>query len=146
MLIAAGGKLAQMANHIKPSTKQVPAHTYDNYLKVLSTLLPRSLLFAAAALGHPHPDPQPFVQYAPFLSPEKVQAWTQHKRSVLLIHGCDAIRILIEQNKIREATELGQHIQHLLPESTQATSTATQEPRSDENLLLHRLNLNFNLT
>lgn len=147
MLIAAGGKLSQIVHHIKPSTKQVPAHTYDHYMKVISTLSPRSLLSAALALRHPqHPDPQPFLQYAPFLSPEKVQAWTQNKRSALLIISCDAISILVEQNKVREATELGQLIQHLLPESTQGTSTATREPRSDENLLLHRLNLNFNLT
>ncbi|KAJ5155570.1 hypothetical protein N7492_008373 [Penicillium capsulatum] len=150
LLIAAGGNLAQTANHIKPSSEQVPAHTYEEYTEVLSTLSPRSLLSAAVSLCHPvYPDPQPLVQFARSLSPEKVQTWNKSKRSAFLTNGCDALRILIEQKKIQEATELAQRIQHLLPENTKVKSTDTQEPRSEisfDGFLLHRLNLNLNLT
>ena len=146
MLLATGGRLGQTTFDLKASIGRVPVHAYEEFMGIISTLAPRSLLSTAVAICHPdHPDPRPFVKFAQSISPGRAQSWSESKRDALLMIGCEAIRLLVEQKKMRDATNLGQRIQHLLPDKT--TSTVLEESysnnSSEDRVILHHLDLNM---
>ncbi|KAJ5760965.1 hypothetical protein N7520_008121 [Penicillium odoratum] len=120
MLLAAGAHLNRAAMDAKPLTEKVTPYIYDEYREVISTLASsRSLLFASVSLCHPsHPDPTPFIRFVETLSLPKVQAWNDSRRDAFLRIACDALRLLIEQRRIRDATSLARHVQLLLPDNT----------------------------
>ncbi|KAJ5095428.1 hypothetical protein NUU61_004784 [Penicillium alfredii] len=145
MLLAAGAHLSRVAMEQKTSIEQVSAAVYDQYRETMSSLSPRSLLSASVALYHPtHPDTQPFLQFVETLPSHKLQSWNDARRDAFFKIGVEALRILIEKNKIRDATSLAQQIQQLLP--GKPTSTAPEGSRvshvsPEEEYLLNRLDL-----
>ncbi|KAJ5594859.1 uncharacterized protein N7459_001067 [Penicillium hispanicum] len=148
MLLPAGAHLNHASMDPKMSTGQVWTHIYDEYKEVISTLTStRSLLFVSVALYHPsHPDPRPFVHLTESLSQPKVASWKNNaKRDAFFNIGCDALRILINQKRIGEATRLGQQIQELLPDQTiqQNPAAPNKQALSKEDYTLDRLGLNM---
>lgn len=147
MLLAAGAHLSRTAMDQKPSVEQVSEDLYDEFAEVISTLSSsRSLLFASVALCHPRsPNPQPFIRFVESLSPARFQTWSEARRDAFLRIGCDTLRILIERKKIRDATDLAQKIQVVLPEETATASIEATRTRTsaEEEYLLSRLNLNL---
>ncbi|KAJ5644697.1 hypothetical protein N7507_010708 [Penicillium longicatenatum] len=117
MLLAAGAHLSRAAMDAKPLTETIVPYIYDEYRDVISTLASsRSLLFASVSLCHPtHPDATPFIRFVESLSSPKVQAWNDSRRDAFLRIACDALRLLIEQKKIRDATGLARNVHVLLP-------------------------------
>ncbi|KAJ5924698.1 hypothetical protein N7466_008885 [Penicillium verhagenii] len=120
ILLAAGANLSRAAMDAKPLNEKVTPYLYDEYLAVISSLAsPRSLLFSSVSLCHPSkPDTTPFIRFVESLSPAKVQAWNDSRRDAFLRIACDALRLLIDQKKIRNATDLARHVQLLLPGDT----------------------------
>ncbi|KAJ5541553.1 hypothetical protein N7494_006629 [Penicillium frequentans] len=112
-----GAHLSRAAMDAKPLTEKVTPYVYDEYREVISTLASsRSLLFASVSLCHPtHPDATPFVRFVESLSSSKVQAWNDPRRDAFLRIACDALRLLIDQKKIRDATSLARNVHVLLP-------------------------------
>ncbi|KAJ5167984.1 uncharacterized protein N7482_003578 [Penicillium canariense] len=147
MLLASGAQLARIVMEQKPSGDQVSVHTYEEFAETISTLSSsRSLLFSSVALCHPtHPDPTPFIHFVDSLSPNKFQRWNETRRDAFLKISCDALRTLIDREKIRLATSLGQQIQQLLPEETATASVEGSRSRTsaEEDYLLNRLDLNW---
>ncbi|KAJ5103621.1 hypothetical protein N7532_004150 [Penicillium argentinense] len=147
MLLAAGAHLSRAAMDQKPSIEQVSDYLYDEFSEVISTLSSsRSLLFASVALCHPgQPNPQPYIRFVDTLSPAKFQGWSETRRDAFLRIGCDALRLLIERKKIREASGLAQQIQQVLPEKTATASAEATRARAsaEEEYLLSRLDLNL---
>jgi hypothetical protein len=147
MLLASGAQLARTLMDQKPSSDQIPVHTFEEFAETISTLSSsRSLLFSSVALCHPtHPDPTPFIHYVDSLSPNKFQKWNQARRDAFLRISCDALRTLIDRKKIRLATSLGHQIQELLPEETATASVEASRSRAtaEEDHLLQRLELNW---
>lgn len=147
MLLAGGAHLSRAVMDQKPSIEIVSENLYGEFSEVISTLSSsRSLLFASVALCHPgKPNPQPFIRFVEGLSPAKFQAWTEARRDAFLRIGCDALRMLIDMKKIREATGLAQKIQLVLPEETATASYGATRNRTsaEEEYLLSRLDLNL---
>lgn len=147
MLLASGAQLARTLMEQKPSSDQIPVHTFEEFAEIISTLSSsRSLLFSSVALCHPtHPDPTPFIHYVDSLCPNKFQKWNQARRDAFLGISCDALRTLIDRKKIRLATSLGHQIQELLPEETATASVEASRSRAaaEEDTLLQRLELSW---
>lgn len=147
MLLAAGAHLSRAAMDSKPLAELVSAYTYEEYRDVMSTLSsPRSLLFSSVSLCHPErPDAKPFTRFVETLSPAKVHGWNNARRDALLRIACDALHLLIEQQKIREATTLARQVQQLLPEQamddSKASSVTTAHRETED--LLNRLELSL---
>ncbi|KAJ5674178.1 hypothetical protein N7462_009617 [Penicillium macrosclerotiorum] len=147
MLLGTGAHLTRIAMENKPASHQIPGYLYDEFSETMSLLSsPRSLLFASVALCHPsHPDPTPFIHFVDGLSPSKFQKWSDSRRDAFLRISCDALRTLIDRQKIRLATNLGHQIQQLLPEETAMASIEGSRSRSspEDDYLLSRLDLNL---
>ena len=148
MLLEAGAHLNHAAMSPKSLVGQVPVHIYDEYQKTISTLSsPGSLLFASVSLYHPSlSNPQPFIQYTNSLTRAKVNGWKGNaRRDAFFNIGCDALRILIDQKKIAEATRLGQKIQELLPEQTIQRHSSSSDGRftPKEDYTFSRFGLNM---
>ncbi|KAJ5240201.1 hypothetical protein N7468_004820 [Penicillium chermesinum] len=148
MLMPAGAHLNGASMNTKISSEHVTAYSYDEYKEIVANLTStRSLVFASVAFYHPHtPDVQPLLHFVEKLTPAKVADYSKPRQEILLRITCDVLRVLIDQDKIREATILARHMQQLLPE--QATPAPTEDrrppvPQNTDQDLLDRLEISL---
>jgi hypothetical protein len=119
---------------------------YENYVAVISTLGPRTLLKALAPLYHPTtPDAIPLVRFVRDMPHNSFEKWTEAKREKFMRAGFDALRILQDTRKLDDCTFLARFMQQHLEEKRDA-ETATRNGyhvSSKEKHLLNSLDLAF---
>ncbi|KAF7590556.1 hypothetical protein BBP40_002645 [Aspergillus hancockii] len=132
MFLPGGAHLGEcLMQSSRSSSKELDGPAFNEYMKVLSTLSPKSGLFAAVPLYHPtHPDPQPFLEFVDTLPPGRVDASTDMKRETFMRAGFDALRLLADQNKRRDALYLARLLQQHLPEKTDSRSASKTSNRA----------------
>ncbi|KAE8349723.1 hypothetical protein BDV28DRAFT_55438 [Aspergillus coremiiformis] len=132
MLLPAGAHLCEkLMQSSRPSSRELDGSTYNEYLEVLSTLSPKSYFPAIAPLYHPtHPDPKPFLQFLHTLPSGRVGFSAEMKRESFTRAGFDALRLLADQNKRRDAFELARFLQQQLLEKADSETTSKTSDRA----------------
>ncbi|KAA8646281.1 hypothetical protein EYZ11_000635 [Aspergillus tanneri] len=144
MLLPAGTHLGQsIVQDGQMSTGNMPATVYEDFIGVLSTLSPTSLLLATISLYHPtYPDPTPLLQFVETLPPDRLDTWTDTTRERFMRPGFDALRILLDQQRSREASYLARFMQQQLP-GRPGQEMARHIVSAEEEDMLARLDLAF---
>jgi hypothetical protein len=145
MLLPAGAHLGEsLMQSSRSSSKALDESILKEYMEVLFTLSPKSCLLAAVPLYHPtHPDPKPFLEFVDSLPPGRVDALTEMKREIFMRAGFDALRLLADQNKRRDALYLARFLQQQLPEKANSGSASktTNRAHTEREDLLTQLDL-----
>ncbi|PWY84503.1 hypothetical protein BO94DRAFT_101067 [Aspergillus sclerotioniger CBS 115572] len=123
------GLLWQAQRGVPDDGNKIPASIYSEYASVYTTIEPFSLFKATLALYHPtEPDPRPFLRFNRQFDLAQMKTLTPRQRDVF-VHSCsDAIRILTDQGKRREATWLAGVLQHV----SDQTNVGHEAPASME--------------
>lgn len=135
MLVAGGTYLSHwIVDHGQSQeVKEIPPSVYDEFCEAISTLSPMPLLAASVSLYHPtRPTAQPLLDYVQRLPPEKPHTWKESKRDIFFRVTVDAVRVLLDQGKFRDASWLAQRIKELFPNETSTAKTSNKSQVSSE--------------
>ena len=141
VLRSSGAHLHDLMMQVVPSqANQVLPATYEEFAAIFSTLAPNPLLSAKVSLHHPaQPDPLPFVAYVVGLPADALRSWPEAQRDNLMRCGFDALRILLDRDQIKTASDLARAMQRLVPAkaptSAQGSKTALHTTAEEEHLL-----------
>ncbi|KAL2003609.1 hypothetical protein VTN02DRAFT_3155 [Thermoascus thermophilus] len=145
MLVEAGTYLGQwiVDNGQSQEVKEIPATVYDEFREALSALAPMALWSASVSLYHPtHPTAQPLLEYIRELPPEERHAGKDAERDILIRITMDAVQLLLDQEKFREASWLAQCIKRLFADEVSTTNAPDKrQVTSRQADLLHRLDV-----
>ncbi|KAL4897136.1 hypothetical protein BDV59DRAFT_85156 [Aspergillus ambiguus] len=146
MLLPAATHLCQSVMQNAPTqTKQVPASMYDDFIRTISKLSPRSTRMATIPIYHPtRPDVKPLLDFVDALpSSDRLDSWPEGRRENFLRAAFDGLRVLIDQEKLWDAAYLARFIQEQLPGKTDsmAASEHGHLTSAEEQELLARLDL-----
>lgn len=124
-------------------SKEIPVSLFEDYMALLSaSSSARPIRWPAASLPlyHPtHPNPRPLLDFAKSLQPGEPDAWDDEKRRDFFTAGFEALRVLTEQEALRDASDLAGHMQQLLPKEPREMSP---KPSTQEDDLLESLEWN----
>lgn len=147
-VILVANRLVRAVMDGSPSAEKVPPVLYHEFSLMVASLAPRSLLESTVALYHPtHPDPKPLLRVVEVLPPNKLQTRSGLRRDIFLRIAIEAMRILMDQQKNRDAARLAQHVERLLPGKTNPQTTGESHNSTpleeDYKSLLDRLGMSL---
>ncbi|KAF9889028.1 Saccharopine dehydrogenase [Aspergillus nanangensis] len=145
MLLPAATHFCQsLMRSAQTETRQIPVSIYNDFITSISLLSPKSLLLATAPIYHPtKPDTKPFLEHLDGLTLDNLETWAETKRENLLRAAFDALRLSIDQERLRDASYIARFIQQQLPDKPD-TGTASENGHltsAEEEDLLARLDL-----
>ncbi|OJJ51547.1 hypothetical protein ASPZODRAFT_415560 [Penicilliopsis zonata CBS 506.65] len=120
MVLFAGGSYLShwIVDNPQKEVQEVPQETFDEFEQVMSSLFPGTLLTACVPLYNPSsPRPGPLLDFMKSISAEKYHTWSTRKRDAFFIVSSDAISVLIDEGKYREASNMAQLLQQLLKDN-----------------------------
>lgn len=123
-----------ISEHVHGQDESISVPLYDDFRDaVFQILSPRSLYTAIVALCHPiRPDPQPLLQLIKELSSEdQYQFWTANNLELLFRNSCDALLILVVNERYKDASVLAQFSLHVLRSISAKTHSLRDEPSSE---------------
>ncbi|KAI9929004.1 hypothetical protein ASPWEDRAFT_368014 [Aspergillus wentii DTO 134E9] len=133
MLLHGGARLGRLMMQ-QEGTKEVPAALYEQFMGLVTTFTPKSMLSASVPIYHPtRPDIEPFLKFMDSLPPGRPESWAKPKREVFTRAAFDALRVSIDQEEFGDASYLAGYLQQLLPGKDHASP--------EEEFLLNRLDL-----
>ncbi|OOF99850.1 hypothetical protein ASPCADRAFT_203678, partial [Aspergillus carbonarius ITEM 5010] len=116
---------------VSDDKSKIPASLYSEYVSMLSPMEHSKLITSSLALYHPtEPDPRPFLHFVRDFDIAALQALPRRRRRVFVQSCSDAIRILMDWGKRRDATWLADVLRHVLDEQKvghEATASADKK-------------------
>ncbi|EED19652.1 conserved hypothetical protein [Talaromyces stipitatus ATCC 10500] len=95
--------------------KEVPSSLFDRYCNILDTLPGLRPYGLAMQLYHPtQPDSRPFQKYLRDVRTSPSPPRTEMGQDLLLQTSLNALRLLIDQEKYRDATKFSRHVKNML--------------------------------
>ncbi|KAL1968338.1 hypothetical protein VTN77DRAFT_1867 [Rasamsonia byssochlamydoides] len=143
MLWGGAGSLGRyiIKNSQSQEVKEVPVPIYDRFCEVMTTLTCLPFLTAAVWLYHPtQPTAELLLAHVKQHPPETVENWTEAKRDNMIRVYLDAFRLLLDQEKYRDASWLAPYIRQLLSDDSVKASKRT-EYSVEQDELVSRLDL-----
>ncbi|EAW09746.1 uncharacterized protein ACLA_039610 [Aspergillus clavatus NRRL 1] len=139
LLPGAGHLCHSIVQGDRSQNQQISPELYDEYIRIIESTSKRSILLGSVHLYHPtRPDAGPLLQFTESVSPAWIESWSKSKRENFLRFGCDALRLLIDQERFQEASYLARFIQDNIAENTAEQTDACS---AEEEIILNRSGL-----
>ncbi|PLB52834.1 hypothetical protein P170DRAFT_507573 [Aspergillus steynii IBT 23096] len=128
---------------MRAEPQEAPVVAFEEFVNDVATMWPSSSMAVSLPLLHPtEPNPNPFLDYVKKVSPGRFESWDEQEQAKFMKNGFDALRVLMDQDRSQDASDLAQFMQQSLP-ALRGKTTTRETFKSAQEHFLARVNLSL---